>query len=335
MIYKIRIADLPIAKTLKGLFTVGVDSNNSDVKVDLGFVEEAAETANAAAATANQAAQNADTARENIAGDLAQKSSMFTGAKIGSLGCFKSTHQAMLLQDQPMTIIVCFYITGNGTCIVYDEAQNTGGMYIYSSNNQVIMSVRGAGVSSKNITNRLCVAAISYNQNGSVIGMINGDISSKSLEYKYPYSPSNARFGGWSSSYGRFNIISARRFDFAMTEEQLKEAWNNGRPELWRVPDKYRNAQEGQRCFLDLIPESLTPTVWKDISGQGNDIPYVPFDSNPAECEMAYENMGFEDPMIRTVPPSVAPNFAGQRYIDMTNKAAYTAFGTSSASDWK
>ena len=88
-------------------------------------------------------------------------------------------------------------------------------------------------------------------------------------------------------------------------------------------------------AIVDLIPASLTPTVWKDISGQGNDIPYVPFDSNPAECEMAYENMGFPDTIIGTEAPAVIPNFIGQRYVDTTNKAAYTAYGTSSASDWK
>lgn len=88
-------------------------------------------------------------------------------------------------------------------------------------------------------------------------------------------------------------------------------------------------------CVCDLIPASLTPTVWKDISGQGNDIPYVPFDSNPAECEMAYENMGFPDTIIGTEAPAVIPNFIGQRYVDTTNKVVYTAYGTSSASGWK
>lgn len=92
---------------------------------------------------------------------------------------------------------------------------------------------------------------------------------------------------------------------------------------------------EPANIVCNLIPASLTPTVWKDISGQGNDIPYVPFDSNPAECEMAYENMGFPDTIIGTGAPAVIPNFIGQRYVDTTNKAAYTAYGTSSASDWK
>lgn len=92
---------------------------------------------------------------------------------------------------------------------------------------------------------------------------------------------------------------------------------------------------EPANIVCDLIPASLTPTVWKDISGQGNDIPYVPFDSNPAECDMAYENMGFPDTIIGTEAPAVIPNFIGQRYVDTTNKAEYTAFGMTSASDWK
>ena len=76
-----------------------------------------------------------------------------------------------------------------------------------------------------------------------------------------------------------------------MTEEQLAEAWNNGHPELWSVPDKYRNGAEGARCMLDLSPASLTPTVWYDLSGQGNDVPYVPSEGQPAEATLVTDTV--------------------------------------------
>lgn len=63
---KIKISELPICSTLKGLFTIGVDAQNRSVKVSLQFVEdktnEAVTKANTATEAANTAKKNADTA---------------------------------------------------------------------------------------------------------------------------------------------------------------------------------------------------------------------------------------------------------------------------------
>lgn len=72
---KIKISELPLYSSLKGLFTIGTDANNRSVKVSLEFVEqqttqavtnakEATDAANTAAAAANTAKKNADTATE-------------------------------------------------------------------------------------------------------------------------------------------------------------------------------------------------------------------------------------------------------------------------------
>lgn len=72
---KIKISELPLYSSLKGLFTIGTDENNRSVKVSLEFVEqqttqavtnakEATAAANTAAAAANTAKKNADTATE-------------------------------------------------------------------------------------------------------------------------------------------------------------------------------------------------------------------------------------------------------------------------------
>lgn len=70
---KIKISELPLYSSLKGLFTIGTDENNRSVKVSLEFVEQkttqavndantATNAANTAAAAANTAKKNADTA---------------------------------------------------------------------------------------------------------------------------------------------------------------------------------------------------------------------------------------------------------------------------------
>lgn len=82
---KIKISELPLYQSLKGLFVMGTDVNNRSVKVNLEFIESEttkavkdADTATAAAAkaagladeatkTANAAAQRADTAQAQAA----------------------------------------------------------------------------------------------------------------------------------------------------------------------------------------------------------------------------------------------------------------------------
>lgn len=56
-IKKVKISELPLADTLKGLYTIGVDALNRSVKVSLEFVEKAVDKANAAADKAQKAAE--------------------------------------------------------------------------------------------------------------------------------------------------------------------------------------------------------------------------------------------------------------------------------------
>lgn len=83
---KIKISELPLYSSLKGLFTIGTDENNRSVKVSLEFVETktneavanaetATKAANTAAESANTAKKNADTATKaaNTAADNATK----------------------------------------------------------------------------------------------------------------------------------------------------------------------------------------------------------------------------------------------------------------------
>lgn len=241
------------------------------------------------------AKQYADTTEDNAVRD-AVLGTRWTGAIVGgNKGGFKSQSPALILPDQPTTLIVCFRLPKSDTAIVYDVNTTSAnvtsyGEYIFvQQGNFVRVSMRGVAGSAKSITGTdLCMAALSYTPDKPLLTRINEsvEVSAGVPEYKNPYTPQHVRLGGWSSSYTEMQIISVRRFDFAMTEEQLAEAWNGGHPELWSVPDKYRNGAEGARCFLDLNPASLTPTVWYDQSGQGNDIPYVTYAGQPAEATL-------------------------------------------------
>lgn len=66
---KIKISELPLYNSLKGLFTIGTDKDNRSVKVSLEFIEEQTEEAvskaDAATKAAIKAKQEADTASQN------------------------------------------------------------------------------------------------------------------------------------------------------------------------------------------------------------------------------------------------------------------------------
>ena len=61
---KIKISALPLADTLVGLYTIGVNALNKSVKVSLEFLKTAADKANDAATAANKAKTVAETATE-------------------------------------------------------------------------------------------------------------------------------------------------------------------------------------------------------------------------------------------------------------------------------
>lgn len=61
---KIKIPQLPLYSSLKGLFTIGTDSNNRSVKVSLEFVENETKKAVSDAEETTQAAQSATTAAQ-------------------------------------------------------------------------------------------------------------------------------------------------------------------------------------------------------------------------------------------------------------------------------
>lgn len=481
----VKISELPKSTETAGRATLATnEQTNQSEALELTAVADAtqtaldaAQTANqssqtalASAATANQAAQNADTARENIAGDLAQKSSMFTGAIMGNGGYYKA--DSTLFNQNSFTIRAVIGITKNLSDIstAKEYVIGTGGSesVAFKANNEIRIS-DGSGERDKPVKdNKLLEVIIVSNgeQSYSFLNSIKNSPGNKQSNYT---APKGISFGRYYSSGEQFKhgcCIALQIFNFPFSDEDAAASWNGGHPELWRAPDAWRNTapvtwptgiyqparstwyknsakvnqtdnvpaangfsgefqrftsstsgahtaafcqfssaignnkvlfiefeyrsegtvylyddlsgyggfktlpvntgdaqkayvltRAGVTCgirtdpqktleirtlsiraagaIVDLIPASLTPTVWKDISGQGNDIPYVPFDSNPAECEMAYENMGFPDTIIGTEAPAVAPNFIGQRYVDTTNKAEYTAYGTSSASDWK
>lgn len=125
---KVKISELPLFNSLKGLFTIGTDSDNRSVKVSLEFIEtettaavgrsdaaankatSAAEKADTAAETAQKAATNADTATANAKqaktdADTATKTALASASKAdtAAANADKATSAAQTATEQTLT----------------------------------------------------------------------------------------------------------------------------------------------------------------------------------------------------------------------------------------
>lgn len=500
----VKISELAETSSPQGKQTLATNPRtNQSMALDLTAVYDATVNANnaatqagLAATQAREAAQAADKAREDIQEDLAGKADLDeakkyvnpsqldplygyqTGAIMGK-GLFNSSSPVLTseIKDKPYTTALLIQtprlpVTGNK--FIYNEgAAGTSGFgaTVFITGNNLIVAMRGTTIMSRSVPNEtLCLVVISYSPNYCWVSINNNMTVIDDPDYSYQHNSERFIIGGMeATAVGdllNFNVIAARRFNFAMTNTEMNVLWNNGHPELWRVLDIWRNivhsqwpsggftasagtwvqnnnatkitsnvsaangfsgtflraindtpgnlsvynswristpvelkfaqlvefeyrsdgavkathggavlatfpantgnavtasyiAPAGQYtslsmagsegtyleirtlrimtlgCLLDLTPAGLLPTLWRDMSGQGNDVPYVPTSGNPTNVEFSYENVGYSDVLTGIVAPSIAPNFVGQTYIDTQNKNVYKAVGTSSAADWK
>lgn len=92
---KIKISELPLSESLKGLHTIGTDAQNRSVKVSLEFIqtttEEAVNNANTAAESANNATDNAVKATEAASKAASDASSAASKADTATADAVKAT----------------------------------------------------------------------------------------------------------------------------------------------------------------------------------------------------------------------------------------------------
>lgn len=101
---KIKISELPIVSSLKGLFTIGVDNQNRSVKVSLQFVEdttaEAVKNAETATKSATDAATAAQTAKKEADTATAQAQTATKNADTATAQAQEATSQAQSAATQ-------------------------------------------------------------------------------------------------------------------------------------------------------------------------------------------------------------------------------------------
>lgn len=95
---KIKISQLPLYSSLKGLFTIGVDANNRSVKVSLEFIEDethkAVQDAEAATEAARQAKTETETATRNAQTATTNANTATTNARSATTAAQTATTNA-------------------------------------------------------------------------------------------------------------------------------------------------------------------------------------------------------------------------------------------------
>lgn len=382
--------------------------------------------------TPGGAQAKADAAEEQAVRDAVLRR-LPTGAVMGK-GLFNSSDAALTsdCKGKQHTTALLFVtpesVPASATSLYIEGADGTHGYGAYVQyGGHVILSFRGLTLQSETVpAGTLCLVVFSYFGDDKIISSVNGvTVVNDAPQFLYMHNPHRFILGGSenTSTSGRLaasRFVAARRFDFAMGEEQIALLYNGGHPELWRVPDSWRqvrplgwptgkwqpgsgtwvgnngdmthasdvpaangfsgtfqrsvansgsilslfcsfqysNGEAGYgmqrirfeyRCdkpftidgvsypantgdakeavwvgevskyvvlylqgaapgsyieirtleiaavgaVLDLVPAGLTPTLWRDTSGQGNDVPYVPAGINPDEVVLSDSLAGF------------------------------------------
>lgn len=232
----------------------------SDAVQDAGhrFITDAERTKwnKAQSAAENHADSVAAEAEETAVRDAVLRTRL-TGAVMGK-GLFKSSDPALTAEiaGQPHTTVILFVTpttASSGNLSLYNEGAggNIGyGCHIFHTGSNVIVSMRGLQIAAKTVPlGALCCVAISYDGDRRCIAAINGTTTVKETPaYMYPHDPQQFLLGGneAAADTGKLpgiRLVAARRFNFAMTSEDLTAIWNGGHPELWRVPDEWRRVR--------------------------------------------------------------------------------------------
>lgn len=296
------------------------------------------------AAKANS--EDVDNEFAEVRSDLSQKSSVYSAALVTD-GYFRTSLPAILLPNQPASTLLCFYYkppTTGTQHILYSEDIGAIVNYVVSQK-ALTVRMRGTEVVRTSVPEYggLFIIGISYDHGAQkCVAMINSKISETS-SFSQAYNPRQISLGattvtGSDAKPKAMALLYYVRMNFPVGRSFLESGispLNTGIPEKYRVPTSWHGGSDKVVC--ELIPEYLSKgNAWMDASGDGNNMTFYEREGGKsADMSLSMEYMGFPDTIIGTEAPAVIPNFIGQRYVDTTNKAAYTAYGTSSASDWK
>lgn len=259
--------------------------------------EATAATGNAttAATEATNAANAANIAAEGIDGKIAGKADLDpatgyikssqiaplegrqTGVKTGN-GGFVSTDPALCLSTAK-TLVVTFKCDGTPNSFLYFDHGGSNanlGVSIFIASNRLFCNIGPKTLVSFNPeSGKLYQVVISFDKNGTSAGYMNSVKDRETTDYSTITDPTHFCLGALSDGSGSFSgvILGARLFNYALTASEVVTLWNGGEPERYMLP---LSGEMRTGLVAEYIAAGLLADKWRDTSGAGLDLPYVP-----------------------------------------------------------
>lgn len=259
--------------------------------------EATAATGNAttAATEATNAANAANIAAEGIDGKIAGKADLDpatgfvessqiaplqgrqTGVKTGN-GGFVSTDPALCLSTAK-TLVITFKCEGTPNSFLYFDHGGSNanlGVSIFIASNRLFCNIGPKTLVSFNPeSGKLYQVVISFDKNGTSAGYMNSVKDRETTDYPTITDPTHFCLGALSDGSGSFSgvILGARLFNYALTASEVATLWNGGEPERYMLP---LSGEMRTGLVAEYIAAGLLADKWRDTSGAGLDLPYVP-----------------------------------------------------------
>lgn len=273
--------------------------------------EATAATGNAttAATEATNAANAANIAAEGIDGKIAGKADLDpatgfvkssqiaplegrqTGVKTGN-GGFVSTDPALCLSTAK-TLVVTFKCDGTPNSFLYFDHGGSNanlGVSIFIASNRLYCNIGPKTLVSFNPeSGKLYQVVVSFDKNGTSAGYMNSVKDRETTDYSTITDPTHFCLGALSDGSGSFSgvILGARLFNYALTASEVATLWNGGEPERYMLP---LSGEMRTGLVAEYIAAGLLADKWRDTSGAGLDLPYVPT-ATGGTAELSYQSV--------------------------------------------
>ena len=278
------VAAAAMANTATGAATTATTAANRAA----AEATAAAGNATTAATEATNAANAANIAAEGIDGKIAGKADLdpATGfvksSQIAPLqgrqtgvnttdGNFRSTASALLFSGA--RTIAANFKTGldvSGTQTIVATSGDIYGMILEFVNGNLVFRCRGAAprVMTGIEPDTYYSVAGTYDGNEIVVYLNGGRVTSASN-----FSDDlNLKYLAIGSSFKGI-VIGCRLFNYALTASEVVTLWNGGEPERYMLP---LSGEMRTGLVAEYIAAGLLADKWRDTSGAGLDLPYVP-----------------------------------------------------------
>lgn len=214
-----------------------------------------------------------------------------TGVKTGN-GGFVSTDPALCLSTAK-TLVVTFKCDGTPNSFLYFDHGGSNanlGVSIFIASNRLYCNIGPKTLVSFNPeSGKLYQVVVSFDKNGTSAGYMNSVKNRETTDYSTITDPTHFCLGALSDGSGSFSgvILGARLFNYALTASEVVTLWNGGEPERYMLP---LSGEMRTGLVAEYIAAGLLADKWRDTSGAGLDLPYVPT-ATGGTAELSYQSV--------------------------------------------